>query len=503
MVKNKRTRKHTPKLDGDLDIEMDTYEPSDDSDDDYSDNEKMLLENRGRSHYDDEGESEEEVLKVHSSEEDNDNEEEEEDLVKAVGSDMDSDIEGKEENYNLPDSKAWGKRRKDFYHTDYVDEDYGGFTRAEEEEAALLEEKEARVIQDRLLAELEDTDFSFGILTQVEKKEGEKENETKDVGEEVIKTDLSKLSKREKLALLERDSPEFMGLVNDFKERLLYAKEKLYPIMELVKAKELPDCTAAEFVSTKFSVTLNYCTNIAFYLLLKAKRINIQTHPIVKRLVQYRKLLEQLDSVEKDTIGPQIETILQMKQEGKCISIKQPPDETHSVGNSRKPEKKRKVLQLLSEKNNNDFSDVPAKLLKKCDVGKQSQKKVHFEDEPEPEYSSEQEDTDIAQNNSDDSNDFDDNDNEQEEITLPSDGKGKESNDIGKRAITFEIAKNKGLTPRRKKEQRNPRVKNRNKYRKAKIRRKGQVREPRNEISRYAGEIFGIKASVRKSIKLS
>jgi U3 small nucleolar RNA-associated protein 3 len=44
-----------------------------------------------------------------------------------------------------------------------------------------------------------------------------------------------------------------------------------------------------------------------------------------------------------------------------------------------------------------------------------------------------------------------------------------------KRGITYQIAKNKGLTPRRKKEQRNPRVKHRNKFRKAKIRRKGQV----------------------------
>lgn len=44
-----------------------------------------------------------------------------------------------------------------------------------------------------------------------------------------------------------------------------------------------------------------------------------------------------------------------------------------------------------------------------------------------------------------------------------------------KRGITYQIAKNKGLTPRRKKELRNPRVKNRMKYRKAKIRRKGQV----------------------------
>lgn len=49
-----------------------------------------------------------------------------------------------------------------------------------------------------------------------------------------------------------------------------------------------------------------------------------------------------------------------------------------------------------------------------------------------------------------------------------------ETNDE-KRGITYQIAKNKGLTPRRKKELRNPRVKNRMKYRKAKIRRKGQV----------------------------
>lgn len=45
----------------------------------------------------------------------------------------------------------------------------------------------------------------------------------------------------------------------------------------------------------------------------------------------------------------------------------------------------------------------------------------------------------------------------------------------GKRAITYEMAKNKGLTPKRSKEQRNPRVKHRNKFRKANIRRRGQV----------------------------
>jgi U3 small nucleolar RNA-associated protein 3 len=91
--------------------------------------------------------------------------------------------------------------------------------------------------------------------------------------------------------------------------------------------------------------------------------------------------------------------------------------------------------------------------------------------------------------------------------------------EVGKRAITYKMAKNKGLTPHRKKEQRNPRVKHRNKFRKAKIRRKGavrecfmfgfwvvillfQVRETRTEMKRYRGEISGINAHVSKSIKL-
>jgi len=38
-----------------------------------------------------------------------------------------------------------------------------------------------------------------------------------------------------------------------------------------------------------------------------------------------------------------------------------------------------------------------------------------------------------------------------------------------------QILKNRGLTPRRKKENKNPRVKHRMKYRKAKINRRGQV----------------------------
>lgn len=101
------------------------------------------------------------------------------------------------------------------------------------------------------------------------------------------------------------------------------------------------------------------------------------------------------------------------------------------------------------------------------------------------------------------------------------------------------MAKNKGLTPKRKKIDRNPRVKNREKFRRAKIRRKGQVcvmwflflsdcsfpyfhqslmlqmpfdietsvyicqvRDVRREDKKYSGELSGIRAGVKKSTKL-
>jgi hypothetical protein len=73
----------------------------------------------------------------------------------------------------------------------------------------------------------------------------------------------------------------------------------------------------------------------------------------------------------------------------------------------------------------------------------------------------------------------------------------------GKRAATYEIMKNKGLTPHRKKENRNPRVKKRMAYDKAIVARKGQVREvTAGAAGSYDGELTGIKANISRSRKI-
>ena len=73
----------------------------------------------------------------------------------------------------------------------------------------------------------------------------------------------------------------------------------------------------------------------------------------------------------------------------------------------------------------------------------------------------------------------------------------------GKRAASYEIMKNKGLTPHRKKANRNPRVKKKEQYEKKVKARKGQVRDVKTGMAgSYAGELTGIKANVARSRKI-
>ncbi|KAJ5082298.1 hypothetical protein N7532_011341 [Penicillium argentinense] len=74
----------------------------------------------------------------------------------------------------------------------------------------------------------------------------------------------------------------------------------------------------------------------------------------------------------------------------------------------------------------------------------------------------------------------------------------------GKRAITYQIEKNKGLTPKRSKDSRNPRVKKRKKYddKKKKLGSIKQIYKGGESRGGYGGELTGIKKNLVKSVKL-
>ncbi|XP_032673117.1 something about silencing protein 10 [Odontomachus brunneus] len=431
----------------DTDIEHMDMETVTDSEEEYTEAERKLLEKVRKGRTPENFDSDDEVYGLQDE-----TENEEDDLQDSV----ESDIEELQEDNDIPDDRAWGRKTKNFYSSDYRYTDYSSATQKDFANAE-MEQHEAKKLHTRSADEIFDIiDDRFVQLT--------KDNKDQEDNRQTL--EFNKSSKKHQEMLAQKESRAFTVLVMDFKERMTEVKEILTPFLKLVEDGTCLDCDAVTFIKTKYHLILNYCINITFYLMLKAKGLSTQSHPVIKRLEQYRQLLSQLQSGEGNLLK-EVATIVNAAKEGKPL---------YSVSDGSQRPIKKKTLK----------SDSFSKILIR-------QKEMMMREEL-------LDNTDISEefideNNFDTEKNYDDKDKGDEEdkaMTIEEE----------KRAITYQMAKNRGLTPYRKKELRNPRVKHRNKYRKAKIRRRGAVKEVRKELTRYAGEISGIKAGVKKSIKL-
>uniref|UniRef100_A0A672KTB4 Something about silencing protein 10-like n=1 Tax=Sinocyclocheilus grahami TaxID=75366 RepID=A0A672KTB4_SINGR len=185
------------------------------------------------------------------------------------------------------------------------------------------------------------------------------------------------------------------------------------------------------------------------------KRILAHNHPVIERLLTYRNLINELGAVDA-RLASQLCQLLSGEQQDRTVK--------RSVGSKHIKVSKKARLEEAEESE----SDEEANLRfynAMAERQKLKRKKSEMQNE----------------------------DRLVEEEKMDGDAK---------RRITYQMSKNKGLTPKRKKIDRNPRVKHREKFRRAQIRRKGQVREVRREETRYSGEWSGIRAGVKRSIKL-
>ncbi|XP_051895181.1 something about silencing protein 10 isoform X2 [Pristis pectinata] len=437
--------------------------------------EKLLADGIARDNLSEDSLDEEEVMPLELPDSDEDEEkeaeeEEDEEDEYEEGVDMDSDLEGKSED-GLPSALAWGQKKKSFYDTDYVDELPRGKKQAEALAEAEEEEQEAINIQKRLAENLSEDDFGLDLIqTFAQEREAEK-----DSGKDLkIKKDLNKMSQKEKLKLLKKESPELLELIQDFKAKLVEVKDELQPLMEMVQSGRIPAGKDAQYVQTKYHLYLNYCTNISFYLVLKAKRIPVQNHPVIERLLTYRNLINDLPVV--DVASDIQKTLNQTSKEFKSVTAK----DQHIFKLKKAPSQLSKQPKAQQRAKGKVTGEEVSKDLK-YDMGDEAGFPHHKEMKGAPSPKRQRMEEDSNENTA------------VVQEVLHADEKRK---------ITYQIAKNKGLTPRRKKIDRNPRVKHREKFRRAKIRRKGQVREVRREEQRYSGELSGIRAGVKKSIKL-
>uniref|UniRef100_A0A4W5P314 UTP3 small subunit processome component n=1 Tax=Hucho hucho TaxID=62062 RepID=A0A4W5P314_9TELE len=398
------------------------------------------------------GDDEEEVMALDLTDSEDEEEEEEEEA------DMDSDLEGKKD-YDLPNDMAWGNRKKMFYDSDYVAAKGKSQQDAEAEDEE--EEEEAKNIQRRLAADLSEEDYDLNLLQEFAVEEQEVE---KGVEKERIVKDLKQMSQKEKMKLLKKESPELLELIQDFKAKLAELKDELQPLLEMVRDGRIPPGKGANYLKTKQQLYLNYCTNISFYLVLKAKRIPAHNHPVIERLLTYRNLINEMGEVDA-RLAPQLRQLLSADQMEKSAR--------KSESSKQITNKKVKVSEEAGAESSEDsYSDLDEEAALRFYRGVEERLKLKRKSkDPQAEEGLEE-------------------------------AGDEEVDPDAKRRITYQMAKNKGLTPKRKKIDRNPRVKHREKFRRAKIRRKGQVREVRREETRYSGELSGIRAGVKKSVKL-
>ena len=248
------------------------------------------------------GDEEEEVLALDVADEDDEDGESEEGDDDDGGSSVQSETEA-----SVDPSLSWGQRKKLYYDTDYGSKSRGRQSQQEVEEEEREEEAEAQLIQRRLAQALQEDDFGVSWVEAFAKPVPQvNEAETR-----VVK-DLAKVSVKEKLKMLRKESPELLELIDDLKVKLTEMKDELEPLLQLVEQKIIPRGKGSQYLRTKYNLYLNYCSNISFYLILKARRVPVHGHPVIERLVTYRNLINKLSVVDQK-LSSEIRHLLTLK----------------------------------------------------------------------------------------------------------------------------------------------------------------------------------------------
>jgi len=186
----------------------------------------------------------------------------------------------------------------------------------------------------------------------------------------------------------------------------------------------------ANFIKARHLIGSTYCLNALFYLRLRARHESVEGHPVMGRLVQCHKLLEELQPVQ-DILEQKFDAILEAER-----------------------------------------SETLDRLELAIETSKRAKPIVTFEQAVEARKVATAE-------------------------------KDEEEAEPIKRQVSAEMEKNKGLTQSKGKKRRNPRVANKEKYIKAlKRRRASGVKEWQPPVNAYGGEMSGIRAGIRRSIKL-
>lgn len=200
---------------------------------------------------------------------------------------------------------VWGKNRKNYY--------------AEDESADAVEEEaqEARRLQKKKLSSLKFDDFieEGADFSRVSKSAAQKKTLQFDDLDEFESSEAEESEESEDEEVLEEeDMGEFLALLKDFKERLNLIRTQLQPLLQKAKESKTPTSSGLSFLQLKYHLMLGYCSSVVFYLMIKGRAGSVQGHPVIRKMLRYRLMLEKIRPLEIK-MRFQIEKLLQPQQD--------------------------------------------------------------------------------------------------------------------------------------------------------------------------------------------
>ncbi|GJQ10565.1 hypothetical protein GpartN1_g2356.t1 [Galdieria partita] len=191
---------------------------------------------------------------------------------------------------DLSDPDTWGIDRQNYYGADA--EDTESLSESELELIMKEEEQESRRLQEQQIATLEKEDLEASQLTGLD--------EDLEKGAFLIQgKDWSTLTPDEKQRIIEKDSPEVIKLLHDFKEKSREIFDSLEPVIDTAKNFKNMYSNGMSLLELKYHLLLNYCINIAFFMLLKAQGVTVKDHPVLDQLIELRVTMEKMKPLEE------------------------------------------------------------------------------------------------------------------------------------------------------------------------------------------------------------
>ena len=221
-------------------------------------------------------------------------------------------------------NEAWGKRKKNYYKDD-SDSDEGSEDEAELANEALRlqairQKKLAKQMAAKEDSEGESEDARMGTGNKVDVSSDEDDDDSDDgnkrakIGDKLFDSEddggkheetkraaeLNSMDPELVRKIIESDSPELLGLLNEFRESLTQANEKLLPFLTAARSGQVKSTASGmSYLEMKYNLLMSYCTFLTFYLLLKVEGKPVESHPVVHKLTHIKTLFEKLKPLDQ------------------------------------------------------------------------------------------------------------------------------------------------------------------------------------------------------------